>query len=46
MNCPRGTQLQAAIDETIVVLEETKGAFKSKTLGDLRQKLELLQRHV
>jgi CheY-like chemotaxis protein len=42
MNCPRGAQLQAAIEETIAVLEETKGAFKSKTLGDLRQKLELL----
>lgn len=42
MNCPRGAQLQAAVEETIAVLEETKGAFKSKTLGDLRHKLELL----
>jgi CheY-like chemotaxis protein len=46
MNCPRGAQLQAAVEETIAVLEETKGAFKSKTLGDLRQKLELLLKHV
>ena len=42
MNCPRGAQLQAAVEETIAVLEETKGAFKSKTLGDLRHRLELL----
>lgn len=46
INCPRGAQLQAAVEETIAVLEETKGAFKSKTLGDLRQKLELLLHHV
>lgn len=45
INCPRGAQLQAAVEETIAVLEETKGAFKSKTLGDLRQKLELVRRH-
>ncbi len=42
INCPRGAQLQSAVDETIAVLEETKGAFKSKTLGDLRHRLELL----
>jgi uncharacterized Zn finger protein len=46
MNCPRGAQLQAAVQETIVVLEETRTAFKSKTLGDLRHKLELLLQHV
>lgn len=46
INCPRGAQLQAAVEETVAVLEETKGAFKSKTLGDLRHKLELLLRHV
>jgi len=28
------------------VLEETKGAFKSKTLADLRRRLELLLEHV
>jgi hypothetical protein len=27
------------------VLEETKSAFKSKTLGDLRHRLELLLDH-
>lgn len=46
LNCPRGSQLQEAIAETIRVLEETKGAFKSKALGDLRHKLELLLTHV
>jgi DNA-binding response OmpR family regulator len=46
MNCPRGAQLQAAVQETIRVLEETKTAFKSKTLGELRHQLELLMQHV
>ena len=42
INCPRGAQLREAVKETIAVLEETKHAFKSKTLAGLRQKLELL----
>jgi CheY-like chemotaxis protein len=46
INCPRGAQLQQAITDTIRVLEETKGAFKSKALGDLRTRLELLLQHV
>jgi hypothetical protein len=46
INCPRGAQLQAAVEDTIAVLEETKGAFKSKTLADLRHRLELLVKHV
>lgn len=45
LNCPRGGQLRDAVQETINVLEETKGAFKSKTLGDLRHRLELLLEH-
>lgn len=45
LNCPRGAQLQEAVRETIRVLEETKSSFKSKVLGDLRQKLELLLEH-
>ncbi|MGE0440127.1 MAG: response regulator [Gemmatimonadales bacterium] len=45
LNCPRGGQLAEAVKETVRVLEETKGAFKSKTLGDLRHKLELLLEH-
>ncbi len=46
MNCPRGAQFQQAVKETIQVLEETKGSFKSKALGDLRHRLELLLEHV
>ena len=46
MNCPRGAQLQQAVQETIEVLEQTKTAFKSKQLGELRKKLELLMEHV
>ena len=46
MNCPRGAQLQSAVNETIRVLEETKGSFKSQTLGELRKNLELLLKHV
>jgi DNA-binding response OmpR family regulator len=42
LNCPRGQQLQSAIRETVDTLEETKGAFKSKTLASLRRRLELL----
>src|SRR6185436_7767804 len=45
INCPRGAQLKEAVKETIAVLEETKTAFKSKTLAALRQKLELLLEH-
>jgi CheY-like chemotaxis protein len=45
INCPRGSQLYAAVQETVAVLEETKSAFKSKTLGDLRHKLELMLAH-
>lgn len=45
LNCPRGSQLREAMVETVKVLEETKGAFKSKTLGDLRRKLELMLAH-
>jgi DNA-binding response OmpR family regulator len=46
MNCPRGAQLLAAVRETIEVLEQTKSAFKSKQLGELRHRLELLLQHV
>ncbi|MCA9762086.1 MAG: hypothetical protein KC544_03040, partial [Gemmatimonadetes bacterium] len=45
INCPRGAQLQQAIKETVDVIESTKGSFKSKALGDLRRKLELLLSH-
>ncbi len=42
VNCPRGLQLRAAIEETIRVLEATKGAFRSRTLANLRAQLEVL----
>jgi CheY-like chemotaxis protein len=42
INCPRGRQLQEAVGETIRVLDETKTASKSRTLADLRRRLELL----
>jgi CheY-like chemotaxis protein len=45
INCPRGNQLYRAVQETVEVLESTKGSFKSKALGDLRKKLELLLSH-
>jgi DNA-binding response OmpR family regulator len=45
LNCPRGLQLRDALTETVRVLEETKHAFRSKALGDLRRKLELLLVH-
>lgn len=45
INCPRGNQLYRAVEETVEVLESTKGSFKSKALGDLRKKLELLLSH-
>lgn len=45
INCPRGGQLYQAVEETVAVLESTKGSFKSKALGDLRRKLELLLQH-
>ena len=42
VNCPRGLQLRSAVEETIRVLEATKGAFRSRTLARLREQLELL----
>jgi len=42
LNCPKLTALTNALNETIDVLEETKTAFRSKKLGELRQKLEEL----
>ena len=45
LNCPRGQQLREAVAETVRTLEETKHAFKSKQLGDLRRRLELLLAH-
>ncbi len=38
--CNRTASLIEAIEETVQVLEKTRNAFKSKTLGKLRSKLE------
>jgi DNA-binding response OmpR family regulator len=46
MNCPRGAQLQTAVEEVVQVLAETRSAFKSKQLGELRHRLELLLKHL
>jgi FixJ family two-component response regulator len=40
LGCPRPIVLLEAIRETIGVLESTKSSFKSKELGELRQKLD------
>ena len=39
VDCPRLQRLRAALRETITVLEETKGSFKSKRLEVMRKKL-------
>lgn len=39
-NCPRLDMYERIIREGIETLERTKGSFKSRELGDLRQKLE------
>jgi DNA-binding response OmpR family regulator len=40
LNCTTKNELVGAVEETIKVLEKTKGAFKSKDLGTAREKLE------
>jgi len=40
LQCPRPQALTQVIQEAIEVLEKTKGSFKSKELGELRQKME------
>lgn len=42
LNCPRLALLMDSLVETIEVLEKTKGAFRSKDLGNLRKKLETI----
>ncbi|HNY27207.1 MAG TPA: response regulator [Candidatus Sumerlaeota bacterium] len=40
MNCPRLDLLGDVLAETVQVLENTREEFKSKSIGDLRKKLE------
>jgi len=42
LDSSRPLLLMDALRETITVLEKSRGAFKSKELGDLRKKLENL----
>lgn len=42
LECPRPSRLLGALKDTITVLEKTKSAFKSKELGALRERLEVL----
>ena len=37
--CPRLQRYEEALRDTVVVLEKTKRAFKSKDLGELREKI-------
>ncbi len=46
VQCPRLQALQGAIRETIVVLEQTRSAFKSKRLEVMRRKLIDLLSHL
>ena len=40
LHCPRLHGLAAAMEDAVSVLEETKRAFKSKELGELRKRLQ------
>lgn len=40
MGCPRQQTLTRAIRDAIGTLEKTRSAFKSRQLGELRQRLE------
>lgn len=44
MQCPRLEAYREALQSTVEVLEKSKNAFRSKDLGLLRQKIELLLR--
>jgi len=45
LNCPKLTELTNVLEDTIDALEKTKNSFKSKELGELRQKLEYIVRN-
>ena len=44
MQCPRLDRYEAAIQDAVEVMERTRGSFKSKEIGALRQRLETLLR--
>lgn len=39
MNCPKLNSFREIMQETVLVLEKSKSAFKSKKLGDLRKRI-------
>jgi hypothetical protein len=39
-NCPRLEACQQVLEDGVAILEKTKGAFKSKSLEDLRRRME------
>jgi FixJ family two-component response regulator len=45
MNCPRLDVLADVLAETVLVLENTRDELKSKSIGDLRRKLEQIIRN-
>ena len=42
LNCPRMNTLMGVLKETVATLKKTKSSFKSKELGELRQRLEAI----
>jgi hypothetical protein len=42
LDCPSLTELKSGLAETVDILKKTKTSFKSKELGRLRNKLEIL----
>lgn len=44
MQCPKGNIYREALEGTVEVLARTKHSFRSKDLGQLREKIELLLR--
>lgn len=46
MSCPRYAMLTAAVADTLNVIEETKKAFKSRALGELKDRLREVQARV
>jgi len=46
LNCPKLVRLTGALRDAIDVLEKTKNSFKSKELGELRQKLTWIVKNI
>ncbi|MFQ5964144.1 MAG: response regulator [Candidatus Scalinduaceae bacterium] len=44
--CPRLTEMKNSLVESVKVLEKTRSSFKSKDLGELRKKLDMLTKRV